>query len=113
MIRRPPRSTLFPYTTLFRSSVGAGDAIGVRDRSTWSRGGTTSLRPDRSEGAVERRGNDRGDRSDRGDRVASPPARRPETRSFDGGSQGSGRRVPATAAARERRGLTGRSGGAA
>src|SRR4051794_41986580 len=27
MIRRPPRSTLFPYTTLFRSgaSLGAGD----------------------------------------------------------------------------------------
>src|SRR3989475_12029478 len=24
MIRRPPRSTLFPYTTLFRSPVGAG-----------------------------------------------------------------------------------------
>src|SRR5258708_31119877 len=23
MIRRPPRSTLFPYTTLFRSSVGS------------------------------------------------------------------------------------------
>src|SRR2546430_16915231 len=23
MIRRPPRSTLFPYTTLFRSDVGA------------------------------------------------------------------------------------------
>src|SRR5256885_12964208 len=23
MIRRPPRSTLFPYTTLFRSSLGA------------------------------------------------------------------------------------------
>src|SRR5258707_9817950 len=23
MIRRPPRSTLFPYTTLFRSPVGA------------------------------------------------------------------------------------------
>src|SRR5256885_16256346 len=23
MIRRPPRSTLFPYTTLFRSTVGA------------------------------------------------------------------------------------------
>src|SRR2546422_7789548 len=23
MIRRPPRSTLFPYTTLFRSMVGA------------------------------------------------------------------------------------------
>src|SRR3712207_7059832 len=26
MIRRPPRSTLFPYTTLFRSPVLAGDA---------------------------------------------------------------------------------------
>src|SRR3712207_7244723 len=24
MIRRPPRSTLFPYTTLFRSNVEAG-----------------------------------------------------------------------------------------
>src|SRR5256885_7344446 len=24
MIRRPPRSTLFPYTTLFRSQVGPG-----------------------------------------------------------------------------------------
>src|SRR3712207_8850229 len=28
MIRRPPRSTLFPYTTLFRSHV-AGQALGV------------------------------------------------------------------------------------
>src|SRR5256885_15456567 len=26
MIRRPPRSTLFPYTTLFRSPVGYGAA---------------------------------------------------------------------------------------
>src|SRR3712207_8862078 len=26
MIRRPPRSTLFPYTTLFRSVAGAADA---------------------------------------------------------------------------------------
>src|SRR5688572_31966508 len=25
MIRRPPRSTLFPYTTLFRSSRGGGN----------------------------------------------------------------------------------------
>src|SRR3712207_6915670 len=29
MIRRPPRSTLFPYTTLFRS-VQPGDALGDR-----------------------------------------------------------------------------------
>src|SRR5256885_13156155 len=26
MIRRPPRSTLFPYTTLFRSNYRTGDA---------------------------------------------------------------------------------------
>src|SRR3712207_8989496 len=25
MIRRPPRSTLFPYTTLFRSTLESGD----------------------------------------------------------------------------------------
>src|SRR5256885_15722658 len=25
MIRRPPRSTLFPYTTLFRSAIGASN----------------------------------------------------------------------------------------
>src|SRR3712207_8805115 len=30
MIRRPPRSTLFPYTTLFRS----GDGEGVKARAT-------------------------------------------------------------------------------
>src|SRR3989449_11080109 len=29
MIRRPPRSTLFPYTTLFRSLVVALDVVGV------------------------------------------------------------------------------------
>src|SRR3712207_2620432 len=27
MIRRPPRSTLFPYTTLFRSQFKQGDAL--------------------------------------------------------------------------------------
>src|SRR5207253_3298339 len=32
MLRRPPRSTLFPYTTLFRSRVAGADALasGVR-----------------------------------------------------------------------------------
>src|SRR5256885_6372054 len=29
MIRRPPRSTLFPYTTLFRSAHGDHDKVGV------------------------------------------------------------------------------------
>src|SRR5260221_10789271 len=35
MIRRPPRSTLFPYTTLFRSRPGAADhrCIGPQART--------------------------------------------------------------------------------
>src|SRR5258705_7712212 len=42
MIRRPPRSTLFPYTTLFRSRpAGSGTAAGRRPssagRSPWHR----------------------------------------------------------------------------
>src|SRR5688572_31679075 len=30
MIRRPPRSTLFPYTTLFRSQLGTEPVLGAR-----------------------------------------------------------------------------------
>src|SRR3712207_8662214 len=33
MIRRPPRSTLFPYTTLFRSRGGVRDVLGARRRA--------------------------------------------------------------------------------
>src|SRR5690348_17784716 len=33
MIRRPPRSTLFPYTTLFRSVPGGTAATGTIDSS--------------------------------------------------------------------------------
>src|SRR2546425_6430293 len=32
MIRRPPRSTLFPYTTLFRSPRPLGRALGFGER---------------------------------------------------------------------------------
>src|SRR3712207_7599947 len=32
MIRRPPRSTLFPYTTLFRSRGCPGAAVGGTER---------------------------------------------------------------------------------
>src|SRR5258708_12309428 len=32
MIRRPPRSTLFPYTTLFRSSVSCAYTQGKREQ---------------------------------------------------------------------------------
>src|SRR2546426_8793924 len=41
MIRRPPRSTLFPYTTLFRSLPAR--RVGVRVRH--SRGAGAELRP--------------------------------------------------------------------
>src|SRR2546430_2952855 len=40
MIRRPPRSTLFPYTTLFRSAVDAG---GMAPDQWASTGGPASL----------------------------------------------------------------------
>src|SRR5258705_7954610 len=38
MIRRPPRSTLFPYTTLFRSYIDrlAAIADGHRKHATWN-----------------------------------------------------------------------------
>src|SRR3712207_7389722 len=35
MIRRPPRSTLFPYTTLFRSGVQDADAFRAESRKGW------------------------------------------------------------------------------
>src|SRR5258707_11087972 len=35
MIRRPPRSTLFPYTTLFRSRTRIGPTGRARLRSPW------------------------------------------------------------------------------
>src|SRR3712207_8784860 len=38
MIRRPPRSTLFPYTTLFRSQAGADRLFG-EDGADWLEGG--------------------------------------------------------------------------
>src|SRR5438309_11445129 len=36
MIRRPPRSTLFPYTTLFRSRSSAGSWRDTRSRGSGS-----------------------------------------------------------------------------
>src|SRR5437588_3552487 len=56
MIRRPPRSTLFPYTTLFRSGADpAVERAGARDRRRGARpdpalprhaGGSGAARPD-------------------------------------------------------------------
>src|SRR3712207_7168304 len=45
MIRRPPRSTLFPYTTLFRSALrGARPDDGLLGEEGADRRGTTGLR---------------------------------------------------------------------
>src|SRR2546430_7949403 len=54
MIRRPPRSTLFPYTTLFRSPVRGQVVIGTKLRHApaferESRWGQLTSRPERSE----------------------------------------------------------------
>src|SRR3712207_8108422 len=45
MIRRPPRSTLFPYTTLFRSAGGGIAGLGVVGRDGKARGCTGLPRP--------------------------------------------------------------------
>src|SRR3989442_15375379 len=60
MIRRPPRSTLFPYTTLFRSDAGndiltcmalfeteQGAEAAVRASRDWFRDEWSSFRPER------------------------------------------------------------------
>src|SRR2546430_9870376 len=38
MIRRPPRSTLFPYTTLFRSQKVENDTVAVAQKIAFARG---------------------------------------------------------------------------
>src|SRR3989441_3243003 len=62
MIRRPPRSTLFPYTTLFRSSVDPAKwsrswgVLSARGRVPWSARGRRScegLRDGRRRGRSE------------------------------------------------------------
>src|SRR2546429_3344708 len=45
MIRRPPRSTLFPYTTLFRSLRGSEAWISIRSASVSTAAHTVSTSP--------------------------------------------------------------------
>src|SRR3712207_7024527 len=56
MIRRPPRSALFPYTTLFRSAAGAaaGGGVGRRDSRRDDRAGVSALVAADSSGARRR-----------------------------------------------------------
>src|SRR2546422_8557904 len=46
MIRRPPRSTLFPYTTLFRSARQTGGAAGGKPDGSACNGARQSWRCD-------------------------------------------------------------------
>src|SRR3712207_7012601 len=56
MIRRPPRSTLFPYTTLFRSDASRNGRIDTGDFVLWrksaSAGGSASSAVSDGHGAV-------------------------------------------------------------
>src|SRR3712207_8041932 len=45
MIRRPPRSTLFPYTTLFRSRAGRRRARAAVTRRPLSGAGSVAVAP--------------------------------------------------------------------
>src|SRR2546426_1576985 len=66
MIRRPPRSTLFPYTTLFRSlrrRRGRGNR-GALEVPAHRRDGAAGVRPARVDRRLERRGARRADTRD-------------------------------------------------
>src|SRR3712207_8628329 len=65
MIRRPPRSTLFPYTTLFRSSCEVGSGM----RWLWPITGRTTKSTDVDPAGKERERNDRADLRHRWQRV--------------------------------------------
>src|SRR3712207_7982804 len=76
MIRRPPRSTLFPYTTLFRSLAlrvvlrAGGDDDPQRDEGAVGRG---QVRDERGRGFVGRRraGGERGEGEGHQDRKST------------------------------------------
>src|SRR3712207_8840645 len=67
MIRRPPRSTLFPYTTLFRSCSGSPSSVReAAHRGAQVRGHAGEL-VDRGAGLRERLGGGVGGAGDTGD----------------------------------------------
>src|SRR2546430_16964561 len=67
MIRRPPRSALFPYTTLFRSEAGEERTAHRREvlaRAEGLVGCAETCQAAETHGAVEQAGGDRGDAGD-------------------------------------------------
>src|SRR3712207_8458078 len=66
MIPRPPRSTLFPYTTLFRSHLGPGGAHGRgQGEGLLDRGGVVGARDEHQRGQVRAPGGVADPRQDR------------------------------------------------
>src|SRR5688572_31053958 len=55
LIRRPPRSTLFPYTTLFRSLPGLLDEVALADEAVVARDDQQSDERDGAEHDPDRR----------------------------------------------------------
>src|SRR3712207_8331554 len=55
MIQRPPKSTLFPYTTLFRSRSGSTPTSSSRRRPTGSSPRSTARSASTSDGSRRRR----------------------------------------------------------
>src|SRR3712207_7315832 len=68
MIRRPPRSTLFPYTTLFRSLNRAGLGFTITEQESDEEPGTV-IAQDPAEGTTV----------EKGSRVQLTVAKEPET----------------------------------
>src|SRR5256885_3474065 len=103
MIRRPPRSTLFPYTTLFRSTTGGFVADSFADWSSCAsigrhlftpRGGLRSCGETQGGSAGRGRGQWTGDRArGRGPRPRAPTC------------TGQGENAPRRNAAKDRRAL--------
>src|SRR5438034_7549563 len=72
MLRRPPRSTLFPYTTLFRSRDADGTAHRLRARAARvARGRRAPARPTRRPGARRAAGRTRHRRDRKSTRLNS------------------------------------------
>src|SRR2546427_11487805 len=96
MIRRPPRSTLFPYTTLFRSqaiSAGWGDAEGPRSpvRDLLPDGSPAAGSADREGQVARRRAGRRSVRAAAACRLRRRPAQRRDVpRAAGSASQGAG-----------------------
>src|SRR2546426_8441928 len=82
MIRRPPRSTLFPYTTLFRSRVPPVPAVrsGVGSGDADAAAGRGGARPVPGARHSRDRGSSRARHQGAGALDRSPPARQMTTR---------------------------------